>query len=67
MCEDTFHTGKDEDFRYLCNDCYKKFYLPLKEYYSVKEIETILADIKKEGGDMVADLETAIQKAKEKN
>lgn len=67
MCGDIFHTGKDEDFRYLCSDCYKKFYLPLKEYYSVKEIEAILTNIKKEGGDMVADLEKAIQKVKEKN
>ena len=66
MCEETFYTGKNEEFRYLCNNCYKKFYLPLKEYFTVKEIEAILTDIKKKGGDMVAGLEKAIQEAQSK-
>lgn len=67
MCEETFYTGKEEDFRYLCNNCYKKFYLPLKEYFTVKEIEAILSNIKNEGGDMVAALNKIIQNAKDSN
>jgi len=66
MCGKTFHTGKDEDFRYLCKACYKKFYLPLKDYFSVKEIEVILTTIKNDGGDMVAALNTFLQNNKEK-
>ena len=65
MDEKDFFVYEDEEFRNLCNDCYKKYYLPLKEYFSVKQIEKILTGIKNEGGDIDADFEEVLKNAKE--
>ena len=65
MDEKEFFVYEDEEYRNLCNDCYKKYYLPLKEYFSVKQIEKILTGIKNEGGDIDADFEEVLKNAKE--
>ena len=66
MCEEDFIVYKDEEFRYLCNDCYKKYYLLLKDYFTAIKIKAILIDIKKKGGDMLAAVKKIVQDIKDR-
>ena len=60
-----YYVSENEEFRFLCKECFKKYYLPLKPYFTANEIETILTGIKEDGSDIDAAFEEVLKNAKE--
>jgi len=65
FCGETFQADPKETWRYACNDCFKKFVIPLKQLYDQKTIRTLISTFKESHGDDVFELEDVLKFAKE--
>jgi len=65
FCGEMFQIDPKETWRYACNDCFKKFVIPLKQLYDQKTIRTIVSAFKEAHGGGAFELDDITSFAKD--
>ena len=65
FCGEMFQVDHKETWRYACNDCFKKFVIPLKQLYDQKTIRALVSAFKEAHGGDAFELEDVLSFAKE--